>query len=105
VTDERATSTHQLSQKTPIDLAGYAPTPPAPWWRRFFGPPHAWPERPEDPRQGWRTRIVILVDWRDRLRLLVSGRAEVLTTTYVEGTVTKTQSISSFAVLPPKGVE
>ena len=49
------------------------------------------------------TRTVVHVDWRDRLRLLLSGKCEVATYTRTNVAVARGETRSLFSVLPPAG--
>lgn len=67
-------------------------------WRQRLFPEPCWPRREDDPRTFISTRIDISVDWRDRLRLLWSGRVLVLVTTYTDVQVIDAESLSMFSV-------
>jgi hypothetical protein len=90
----------------------YRPTLMQRLWRRLgFG--RRWNEalfdwRSADPQPGdWfapgvlTTRTVVHIDWRDRLRILVSGRCEVTTYTRTDVGVDRVEARSQFSVLPP----
>lgn len=47
------------------------------------------------------TRVIVHVCWLDRMRLLVSGRCEIVSYMKTDALVNKTQTRSAFAVLPP----
>lgn len=81
------------------DLVEACRPPRVPFWQRWF-PVTARPFRVDDPRSWIATTVHVRVSWQDRLRLLATGRAEVLVTTYTDVPVVTAQSLSSFAVLP-----
>lgn len=73
------------------------------WSHLGFGRPSV--EPPED-LEGWAlsymvTGAVIIADWRDRIRFLVSGKAEVSIQIKTDVIVSRTHSQSAFSVLPP----
>jgi len=47
------------------------------------------------------TGTIVVFDWRDRLRVLVSGKIEVVAATKTDVIVSKTLSRSKVSVLPP----
>jgi len=78
-----------------------------PWWRRLLA--HFFPTGraaiPED-LDGWapshmQTHVVACLDWRDRLRVLVSGRLHVQTNTKTDVQVSRMHSASAVWVEPP----
>lgn len=75
------------------------------WSRLGFGRPHVDRGEGED-WQGFypgymMTAVVAHLDWRDRLRVLVSGRVGVETLTRTDVLVQKCRSVSKTAILPP----
>ena len=73
------------------------------WSRLGFGHPHV---EPPEELDGWAasymvTGTVIVADWYDRIRFLVSGKAEVRIQTKTDVIVSRMQSASAFSVLPP----
>jgi hypothetical protein len=74
------------------------------FWRALgFGRAHA--QRPEE-QEGFApgclvTNIYLCVDWKDRLRLVATGKAHVQTATQTDAIVRRARSISAFRVLPP----
>lgn len=78
-------------------------------WRRFVDslfPYHSLP-LPDDDRPGFAPAYIksfteCRLDLADRLRLLVSGRCEVVTRIYTDVPVAKMDSEAVFNVLPPK---
>lgn len=87
------------------DCYGLAPLT---FWQRVanrFYPQHHEPA-PED-LDGFApsymvTDVYVVLDWKDRLRLLVSGRLRVETRTKTDVIVRKTESTSVVNVLPPR---
>lgn len=72
--------------------------------RTYFGDPF----EPHDP--SWApgsmlTVVVVKVDWRDRLRLLMSGRIEIQVRQRTDVHVNRVQSQSHFTVEPPSFLE
>lgn len=78
-----------------------------PLWKRLLSRlfPMRQPTIPED-LDGWapaymQTHVVANLDWRDRLRVLVSGRLHVQTNTKTDVNVERMQSWSAVYVEPP----
>jgi hypothetical protein len=68
------------------------------WWQRLLGRmfPAKLAPRLED-KEGWApgymiTEVVARLDWRDRLRVLVSGKVHVSTSTRTDVNVSKVHS-------------
>lgn len=56
----------------------YKPTLAERFWRKLGFHFHLGEHEPDEPWQGWvKHRSGIHFDWRDRLRLLISGRLEL----------------------------
>lgn len=70
------------------------------WIERFF-PSRGFERDAIDTRTYLRTHVQLHLDWTDRLRLLVSGIADVKITTYTDVEVKDATSLSSFSVLAP----
>lgn len=92
--------------------AGYDPPWPMRLWRRLgFRMARATRDIEDDAEERARadgfvpgyliTRTVATIDWRDRLRLLVSGRLEVEVATQTDVLVRKSRSSADIGVLPP----
>ncbi len=47
------------------------------------------------------TGVIVVLDWRDRLRVLISGKIEIVAATKTDVIVSKTLSRSKVSVLPP----
>ncbi|MEQ9131088.1 MAG: hypothetical protein RJQ08_13730 [Salinisphaeraceae bacterium] len=78
------------------------------WRQRFwawlgFGPCEPPGFRPDPAYSAVHlvTEARVRLDWRDRLRVLVSGRLLMVTTTKTQPRVKRTESASSVGVLPP----
>ena len=78
-----------------------------PLWKRLLSRlfPMRQPTIPDD-LEGWapsymQTHVVAVLDWRDRLRVLVSGRIHVQTNTKTDVNVERMQSWSAVYVEPP----
>lgn len=69
-------------------------------WRLF---PNAMPANPEliGARDGVRTRMRVTLSFLDRVRVLISGRCEILVRTETENVVGATATASAFSVRPP----
>lgn len=84
----------------------YAPDPRR-WWERMLSRlfPAQHVEPPEDIEgffPGYtRTEIRVVMDWRDRLRALVSGKLTVIVLTQTDVAISKMRSGSTFWVNPP----
>lgn len=82
-----------------------------PRWKRAIArlfPARHLGEQPE--REGFAPstmliRTVVTVSWGDRLRMLASGRCEVVTRTHTDVSVGRCVSVSQFNVNPPAFVE
>lgn len=81
---------------------------PRPWWLRLIH--NRFPRTPlaipEDDIPGYAPSYMMVtteahLDWKDRLRILVSGKCRVDTRIYTDVTVNRSQSESCFMVLPP----
>jgi hypothetical protein len=83
------------------------PVPRTLWQRLGFG--HAAvPREALDDRDGFApgaliTRNTIYLDWRDRLRMLVTGRLELVVASKTDKVVGQAVSWSRVSVLPPEG--
>jgi hypothetical protein len=77
-----------------------AAPPRRPWMERWFPRPSR-PFIDGETRTFVATTVIVRVGWPDRLRVLVSGRAELLVTTYTDVEVQQASSTSCFGVLPP----
>jgi len=80
--------------------------PKPPWWKRqiwrwFPGNPPV-PGKPPWAEDAIYTRVGVYVDWGDRLRILISGRIEVLVMEATEFKPGKVEGQSSFAAIWPK---
>lgn len=75
------------------------------FWRKLgFRERHIAPPDAPDMAPGWVATVTTThVDWRDRLRILVSGRVLLKSFTQTDVIVRKARSTSSFSVLPPGG--
>lgn len=88
---------------------GCATPSPRPLWQRvirwFFAPYEGYPWPPEDKKlDGERiitTEIVIALDWKDRLRMLVSGPVQVKLVIITENPPGKVESRANTWVVPP----
>jgi hypothetical protein len=75
---------------------------PRPWWTRFF--PSTPVQRIEGDKRTYLTTVAVVhVDWRDRLRLLVSGRFRMELLTYTDVEVQSATSVPTFSVEAPGG--
>ena len=95
-----------MNDQTPTDGAFFA-VDIRPWWHRLLVRmfPAASLAIPED-LEGWapsymQTHVVVCLDWRDRLRVLVSGRLHVQTNTKTDVHVERMASTSAVWVEPP----
>ncbi len=91
--------------------AGYAVSKPTIWYRlgfhyRFDEDLFNW--RNEEPKEGdWFvpsalcTHVVVHLGWLDRCKLLITGKAEVISYTRTDVLVKKAVTRSEFCVLPP----
>lgn len=90
--------------------AFYAPDPRAGWKRLLT---RLWPrQRFETPESidgfapGYSVvQTVVHVSWRDRLRVLVSGRCDVEAHVYTETTLRRVYALGNFTVRPPAFLE
>lgn len=83
---------------------GYAMEARWTWWSRLMYrlfPPAPRPRIDGDARTFLTTNIYVSVDWRDRVRLLVSGRAFIQVVTYTDIEVQQAESVSAFSVEAP----
>lgn len=75
------------------------------WGRLGFGSkriPRFEDDEHPDLAPHWMTSHVIgVLDWKDRLRVLISGKIEVVVSTKTDVPVTKAVSKSNLGVLPP----
>ena len=81
----------------------YRPTPSQRFWR-FLGFRAAYTPLPDDPMweaSSFATDTYIHLDWRDRLRALISGKLNVASRIKTDVVVNKAQTISTMTVLPP----
>lgn len=91
------------------DHAYFAPDARPAWRRllsRLFPVPRSWHELDSDEPAGWapgwlETHVVARLDWRDRLRVLVSGHVHVRTRTRTDVPVNRTLATSSVWIEPP----
>lgn len=70
-------------------------------WRRLRERLFPWAPRPErdgDERTYITTDVVVVADWVDRLRFLVTGRARIQVRTYTDVLVNAADSVSAFHV-------
>lgn len=79
------------------------------WWVRLFRKlyPSSRPALPDD-EEGWapghlESNTVVVLDWKDRLRLAFGGNIRVITISQTDVKVGKIRSTSSFYVTPPRG--
>ncbi|WP_331373781.1 hypothetical protein [Sinorhizobium chiapasense] len=75
------------------------------WKKLGFGERHLGPpDDAEDMAPGWMaTHVTTELDWRDRFRVLVSGRVRVRSYTQTDVIVKRARSYSVFSVLAPGG--
>jgi hypothetical protein len=73
---------------------------PTVWYKlgKFLFPYSPRPHIEGDERTYLTTNIYIHVDWLDRLRLLISGKAHIVVVTYTDIEVKEAESVSSFEV-------
>lgn len=73
------------------------------WNRLGFCTPHARhvDDIPDYAPGELITEATVTIDWWDRLRILVSGRAMVQTAIKTDVPVARSFAVSAFAVLPP----
>jgi hypothetical protein len=88
-------------------LAGYKVEKPTIWQRLGFGNCDA-PYFDDDQfGEGWApgqisTSVYAVLDWRDRLRVLISGRIKTATAIKTDHVVVQSYSACNFSVLPPR---
>lgn len=79
-------------------MSDYAAARPTPWRYRLF------PQQPFPPfpSEGFvlRTETVVRLDWKDRLRILLTGWAVVKVQSTTDVEVKTSASTATFAVLP-----
>lgn len=93
----------------------YAVHKPTSWERivKFLGFGRHWDEalfewRNQEPQTGdwfvpsvFSTHTIVRIDWKDRLRILLSGRVEVICFSKMNVVVNRAESRSEFVVLAP----
>ena len=79
-------------------MSDYALATPTPWRYRLF-PQCAFPPFPSE---GFvlRTETIVRLDWKDRLRILLTGWAVVKVQSITDVQVRKSMATAAFAVLP-----
>jgi hypothetical protein len=70
-------------------------------WRDWWFPKGPTPVIEGETRTFISTTVLITISWRDRLRILVSGRAALALRTYTEVEVTAPTTKATFVVRPP----
>jgi hypothetical protein len=69
-------------------------------WKLFpWAPP---PRLDTDPRTFMTTRVGVYLEWKDRLRVLISGRLSVQVVTYTDVVVHDAESLSVIHVEAPR---
>lgn len=81
----------------------YKPTLAERIWRKLGFRHHHGEDEPNEPWQGWmQTRSGVKLDWRDRLRLLVSGHLEFTHTYHLDTpSPTKMHTRFDWHIVPP----
>lgn len=85
------------------DMGFYAAARPTIWQRLGFGYAHA--PRPE-LADGWAPSWFVVgsvchLDWRDRLRVLISGNLHVEAAVKTDVIISRSRATSAVSVLPP----
>jgi hypothetical protein len=94
-----------MTDDTQAFCVAYKPSLRERFWRKMGFHFHLGQHEPDEPWLGWiKTRSGIYFDWRDRLRILISGHIELHHTIHTDTpSPTKDHTRFDWEIVPPGG--